>query len=172
LHCGLKPDQIRKAFASFKGIKRRMEIRGSAGGITVIDDFGHHPTAIRETIRALRVRYPGRRLWAIFEPRTNTTRRNVFQTELSEALSLADAVVVSQVARLELLKPDERLDPERLMREISSDGKPAAYLATVEEIVAHISEQAQPNDVVTVFSNGGFGGIHDKLLAAFGAKQK
>src|SRR5205814_5003993 len=120
LHCGLKPDQIRNAFTSFKGIKRRMEIRGEAGGITVIDDFGHHPTAIRETIRALRVRYPGRRLWAIFEPRTNTTRRNVFQTELSEALSLADAVVVSQVARLELLKPVERLDPARLIPQIPS----------------------------------------------------
>ncbi|HUS37118.1 MAG TPA: cyanophycin synthetase, partial [Verrucomicrobiae bacterium] len=170
LHCGLTPDQIRSAFASFKGIKRRMEIRGAAGGITVIDDFGHHPTAIRETIRALRVRYPGLRLWAIFEPRTNTTRRNVFQSELSEALSLADAVVVSQVARLELLKPDERLDPARLMREIASDGKPAAYLATVEEIITHMAENARPNDVVTVFSNGGFGGIHDKLLAAFAKK--
>jgi UDP-N-acetylmuramate: L-alanyl-gamma-D-glutamyl-meso-diaminopimelate ligase len=163
----LKPQQIRDAFASFKGIKRRMEIRGTAGDITVIDDFGHHPTAIRETIRALRVRYPGQRLWAIFEPRTNTTRRNVFQTELSEALSMADAVVVSQVARLELLKPEERLDPARLMREISADGKPAAYLATVDEIIAHVSKEARPGDVVTVFSNGGFGGIHDKLLAAF-----
>jgi UDP-N-acetylmuramate: L-alanyl-gamma-D-glutamyl-meso-diaminopimelate ligase len=167
LHCGLKPQQIRDAFASFKGIKRRMEIRGTASDITVIDDFGHHPTAIRETIRALRVRYPGQRLWAIFEPRTNTTRRNVFQTELSEALSMADAVVVSQVARLELLKPEERLDPARLMREISADGKPAAYLATVDEIIAHVSKEARPGDVVTVFSNGGFGGIHDKLLAAF-----
>jgi UDP-N-acetylmuramate: L-alanyl-gamma-D-glutamyl-meso-diaminopimelate ligase len=167
LHCGLKPDQIRSAFATFRGIKRRMEIRGEAGGITLIDDFGHHPTAIRETIRALRVRYPGRRLWAIFEPRTNTTRRNVFQSELSEALSLADAVVVSQVARLELLKPEERLDPARLMREISADGKPAAYLATVEEIIAHMKNEVRPNDVVTVFSNGGFGGIHDKLLATF-----
>jgi UDP-N-acetylmuramate: L-alanyl-gamma-D-glutamyl-meso-diaminopimelate ligase len=170
LHCGLTPKQIRAAFATFKGIKRRMEIRGSAGGITVIDDFGHHPTAIRETIRALRVRYPGRRLWAIFEPRTNTTRRNVFQSELSEALSLADAVVVSQVARLELLKPEERLDPDRLMREVSADGKPAAYLATVDEIVAHVAKKAKANDVVTVFSNGGFGGIHDKLLAAFGSR--
>jgi UDP-N-acetylmuramate: L-alanyl-gamma-D-glutamyl-meso-diaminopimelate ligase len=170
-HCGLTSNQIRKAFATFKGIKRRMEIRGEAGGITVIDDFGHHPTAIRETIRALRVRYPGRRLWAIFEPRTNTTRRNVFQSELSEALSLADAVVVSQVARLELLKPEERLDPVRLMREIGADGKPAAYLATVEEIVAHMAREVRANDVVTVFSNGGFGGIHDKLLAVFGSAQ-
>jgi UDP-N-acetylmuramate: L-alanyl-gamma-D-glutamyl-meso-diaminopimelate ligase len=167
LHCGLKPEQICDAFKSFQGIKRRMEVRGDAGGITVIDDFGHHPTAIRETIRALRVRYPGRRLWAIFEPRTNTTRRNVFQSELSEALSLADGVVVSQVARLELLKPEERLDPARLMREIAADGKPAAYLATVEEIVAHMANEVRANDVVTVFSNGGFGGIHDKLLQAF-----
>jgi UDP-N-acetylmuramate: L-alanyl-gamma-D-glutamyl-meso-diaminopimelate ligase len=167
LHCGLKPEQIRSAFAFFKGIKRRMEIRGHAGGITVIDDFGHHPTAIRETIRALRVRYPGQRLWAIFEPRTNTTRRNVFQAELSDALRLADAVVVSQVARLELLKPEERLDPARLMREIAADGKPAAYLATVEEIIEYVAHEARPSDVVTVFSNGGFGGIHDRLLAAF-----
>jgi UDP-N-acetylmuramate: L-alanyl-gamma-D-glutamyl-meso-diaminopimelate ligase len=169
-HCGLTPKQIRDAFTTFKGIKRRMEIRGTAGGIAVIDDFGHHPTAIRETIRALRVRFPGRRLWAIFEPRTNTTRRNVFQSELSEALSLADAVVVSQVARLELLKPEERLDPARLMREVASDGRPAAYLATVEEIVAHVAREARKDDVVTVFSNGGFGGIHDKLLSAFGSR--
>lgn len=168
LHCGISADAIRKAFASFQGIKRRMEERGVAGGITVVDDFGHHPTAIRETIRALRVKYPNRRLWAIFEPRTNTTRRNVFQRELSEALKLADAVVVSQVARLELLKVEERLNPELLMREIGEGGKPAAYLATVDEIVAHIGREARAGDVVTVFSNGGFGGIHDRLLKCFG----
>jgi UDP-N-acetylmuramate: L-alanyl-gamma-D-glutamyl-meso-diaminopimelate ligase len=167
LHCGFHPEQIRAAFKTFTGIKRRMEIRGEAGGITVIDDFGHHPTAIRETIRALRVRYPGRRLWAIFEPRTNTTRRNVFQTELAEALALADAVVVSQVARLELLKPEERLDPARLMQEIGAGDRPAAYLATVEEIIEHLGAQARPNDVVCVFSNGGFAGIHDRLLNRF-----
>jgi UDP-N-acetylmuramate: L-alanyl-gamma-D-glutamyl-meso-diaminopimelate ligase len=167
LHCGLKPGQIRAAFLAFQGIKRRMEVRGTAGGITVIDDFGHHPTAIRETIRALRVKYPGRRLWAIFEPRSNTTRRNVFQAELAEALGLADAIVVAQVARLELLKPEERLDPARLMREIGAEGKPAAYLATVDEIVEHLRQAARPQDVVTVFSNGGFGGIHDRLLNAF-----
>lgn len=170
LHCGLTHSEIQKAFASFKGIRRRMEPRGEANGITVIDDFGHHPTAIKETIRALRVRYPGRRLWAIFEPRTNTTRRNVFQRELAEALALADAVVVSQIARLELLKPEERLDPEQLMCEIASDGKPAAYLAAVEEIVAHLQQQARAGDVVTVFTNGGFGNIHEKLLTAFAAR--
>jgi UDP-N-acetylmuramate: L-alanyl-gamma-D-glutamyl-meso-diaminopimelate ligase len=169
LHCGLKPAQIKAAFLTFRGIKRRMEVRGDAGGITVIDDFGHHPTAIRETIRALRVKFPGRRLWAIFEPRTNTTRRNVFQVELSEALALADAVVVSQVARLELLKPEDRLDPARLMRELRANGRPAAYLPTVEEILGFLLQEARAGDVITVFSNGGFGGIHDRLLAQFRA---
>ena len=166
LHCGISAEQIRKGFSSFNGIKRRMETRGEARGITVVDDFGHHPTAIRETIRALRVRFPGRRLWAIFEPRTNTTRRNVFQKELAQALALADAIVVSQVARLELLKPEERLDPAQLMREISSGGKPSAYLNTVDEIVEHIAKESKTGDVITVFSNGGFGGIHEKLLTA------
>src|SRR5438309_2463927 len=113
-HCGLKNHQIQAAFDTFKGIKRRMEVRGISGGVTVLDDFGHHPTAIRETLRALRLKYPQQRLWAIFEPRSNTTRRNVFQTELPGAFSDADAVVISQVARLELLAPAERLDPARL----------------------------------------------------------
>ena len=105
-HCGLANKQIQSAFETFKGIKRRMEVRGIAGGVTVIDDFGHHPTAIRETLRALRLKYPSQKLWAIFEPRSNTTRRNVFQTELAESFAQADGVVVSQVARLELLKPE------------------------------------------------------------------
>src|SRR5687767_7143836 len=102
-HCGLSNKQIQSAFDTFKGVKRRMETRGIAGGVTIIDDFAHHPTAIRETLRALRIKYPSQKIWAIFEPRTNTTRRNVFQKELGEAFADADAVVVSQVARLELL---------------------------------------------------------------------
>src|SRR5512144_1222305 len=109
-HCGLKNHQIQSAFETFKGIKRRMEVRGIAGGVTVVDDFGHHPTAIRETLRALRIRFPGQKIWAVFEPRSNTTRRNVFQTELVDAFSDADAVVVSEVARLEQLPPEQRLD--------------------------------------------------------------
>src|SRR6267142_2312387 len=119
-HCGLKNHQIQSAFSTFKGIKRRMEIRGMAGGVTVLDDFGHHPTAIRETLRALRIKYPQQKLWAIFEPRTNTTRRKIFQTELAASFAEADAVVISQVARLELLAPEERLDPERLIRDLQS----------------------------------------------------
>ncbi len=125
-HFGLKNQQIQSAFDTFKGIRRRMEVRGIAGGVTVLDDFGHHPTAIRETLRALRIRFPHQKVWAIFEPRSNTTRRNVFQSELVDAFADADAVVVSQVARLELLAPEQRLD------------------------------------------NGGFGGIHTKLLERLG----
>ena len=168
LHCGLTNEQIQSAFSTFKGIKRRLEVKGDAGGVTVIDDFGHHPTAIKETMRALRVKYPGRRLWAIFEPRSNTTRRNVFQREMTEALALADAVVVAEVARLELLAANERMDPMKLMADLQAAGKPAAYLPTVEAIVEHMGQQALPGDVVCVFSNGGFGGIHDKLLQRLG----
>jgi UDP-N-acetylmuramate: L-alanyl-gamma-D-glutamyl-meso-diaminopimelate ligase len=171
-HCGFTDPQIQSAFSSFQGVKRRMELRGVSGGISVVDDFGHHPTAIRETMRALRVRFPGQRVWAVFEPRSNTTRRNVFQTELAEALTLADGVFVSQIARLELLQPQERLDPDKLIADLKSSGKPAFYLPTVESIVEHLGQLTRPNDVVCVFSNGGFGGIHEKLLARFGSSGK
>jgi len=167
-HCGLKNHQIQSAFDTFKGIKRRMEIRGIAGGVTVLDDFGHHPTAIRETLRALRIKYPHQKLWAVFEPRSNTTRRNVFQAELVEAFADADSVVVAQVARLELLAPEERLDPAKLMQDLKSAGKAAAYLPDVEAIVTHVAKGAQGGEVVVVFSNGGFGGIHAKLLDRLG----
>ena len=169
-HCGLSNKQIQSAFDTFKGIKRRMEVRGIAGGVTIVDDFGHHPTAIRETLRALRIKFPSQKIWAVFEPRSNTTRRNVFQTELAQSLGLADAVVVAQVARLELLKPEERLDPERLMRDLRAGGRPAEYLADADAIVRHIAMGAGGGEVVCVFSNGGFGGIHEKLLRALEKK--
>ncbi len=163
-HFGLKNHQIQSAFDTFKGIRRRLEVRGIAGGVTVVDDFGHHPTAIRETLRALRFKYPTQKVWAIFEPRTNTTRRNVFQAELASAFADADGVVVAQVARLELLAPEERLDPARLMQDLKAAGKDAAYLPDVEAIVNHVATSVQGDEVVVVFSNGGFGGIHGKLL--------
>jgi UDP-N-acetylmuramate: L-alanyl-gamma-D-glutamyl-meso-diaminopimelate ligase len=141
-----------------------MEVRGVGGGVTVVDDFGHHPTAIRETLRALRVKFKGQKLWAVFEPRSNTTRRNVFQRELAEAFADADAVVVSEVARLELLQAHERLDPARLMEDLKGQGKAASYLPDAEAIVNHLAKNAEGGDVVCVFSNGGFGGIHGKLL--------
>jgi UDP-N-acetylmuramate: L-alanyl-gamma-D-glutamyl-meso-diaminopimelate ligase len=169
-HCGLKNQQIQSAFDTFKGIKRRMEVRGIAGGVTVLDDFGHHPTAIRETLRALRIKYPHQKTWAIFEPRTNTTRRNVFQKELADAFADADAVVISQIARLELLAPEERLDPEKLMQDLRDSGKASAYLPDVDAIVSHVSKAAQGGDIVCVFSNGGFGGIHGKLLERLGRR--
>jgi UDP-N-acetylmuramate: L-alanyl-gamma-D-glutamyl-meso-diaminopimelate ligase len=168
-HCGIRDSAIQSAFDSFLSVKRRMEVRGEAGGVTVIDDFGHHPTAIRETVRALRVKFPGRRIWAVFEPRSNTTRRNVFQQELVDALERADAVVVAEVARLEQLPLGERLNPEKLMQDLRLTGKPAAYLPTVEAIVDHVGSGARPGDVVCVFSNGGFGDIHNRLLARLGA---
>jgi len=169
-HCGLSNKQIQSAFDTFKGIKRRMEVRGISGGVTVVDDFGHHPTAIRETLRALRIKYPSQKIWAIFEPRTNTTRRNVFQTELVAAFADADAVVVSQVARLELLSPSERLDPARLMQDLKAAGKAADYLPDVDAIVQHVAKNVEGGDVVCVFTNGEFGGIHGKLLERLGRR--
>ena len=169
-HCGIRDSVIQTAFDSFLSVKRRMEVRGEAGGVTVIDDFGHHPTAIRETVRALRVKFPGRRIWAVFEPRSNTTRRNVFQQELVDALERADAVVVAEVARLEQLPLGERLNPEKLMQDLRLTGKPAAYLPTVESIVDHVASGARPGDVVCVFSKGGFGDIHNRLLARLGGR--
>jgi UDP-N-acetylmuramate: L-alanyl-gamma-D-glutamyl-meso-diaminopimelate ligase len=165
-HCGLTDAQIQSAFDTFLGIKRRMEVRGEANGVTVVDDFGHHPTAIAETVKALRVKFPGRRLWAVFEPRSNTTRRNVFQHEMVNALALADCIVVAEVARLDQIKPEDRLNPEKLMLDLRAAGKPAAYLPGVTEILAHVARERRAGDVLCVFSNGGFGGIHEKLLQA------
>ncbi len=170
-HCGLKNQQIQDAFSTFKGIKRRMEVKGIAGGVTVVDDFGHHPTAIRETLRALRLKFPTQRIWAVFEPRSNTTRRNVFQTEMVEALIGADAIVVAEIAKLEQVPVEQRLNPEQLMREIRAAGRPAEYLPGVDAIVDHVKKNAGGGDVVCVFSNGGFGGIHGKLLSALQYKR-
>ncbi len=163
-HCGLSNKQIQSAFDTFKGIKRRMEVKGIAGGITVIDDFGHHPTAIRETLRALRLRYGREKIWAVFEPRSNTTRRNVFQDELAASFADASAVVVAAVARLEQIAPEQRLSPEKLMQDIQASGKAAAYLPDANAIVAHLAKHAQGGEVICIFSNGGFDGIHGKLL--------
>ena len=165
-HCGLKNQQIQDAFSTFRGIKRRMEVKGIAGGVTVVDDFGHHPTAIRETLKALRLKFAGQKIWAVFEPRTNTTRRNVFQAELAAAFADADAVVISEVARLEQVPAAERLDPARLMSDIKASGKPAEYLSSVDAIIDHLKKNAAGGNVICIFSNGGFGGIHGKLLSA------
>ncbi|MFT4689771.1 MAG: UDP-N-acetylmuramate: L-alanyl-gamma-D-glutamyl-meso-diaminopimelate ligase [Limisphaerales bacterium] len=168
-HCGLTRDQIQSAFDTFAGIRRRMDVRGEAGGVTVIDDFGHHPTAIRETLKALRIKYGSRPLRAVFEPRSNTTRRNIFQQELVAAFQDADMVILSQVARLDQLAVDERLDPEKLMTELRASGKSAHYVADVGRIVDLLVETSSAGDVICVFSNGGFDNIHERLLTALGA---
>ena len=157
--------KIASAFSSFSGIARRQELRGEAAGVKVIDDFGHHPTAIAQTLQALRQRFHGQRLWAVFEPRSNTTRRAVFQQQLPEALKMADGVFISQVARLDQIPEDQRLKPERVVEEIGKDGRPAFYEQNANAIVDRIVPMLRPKDVVAVFSNGGFDNIHEKLLA-------
>jgi len=157
--------KIDNALKSFSGIARRQEVRGEAGGVKVIDDFGHHPTAIAQTLQALRQRYQSQRLWAIFEPRSNTTRRAVFQKELPEALKVADGVFIAQVARLEQIPEAERLNPEEMVKEISENGRPAFYEKNADAIVDRIVPLLKRDDVVAVFSNGGFDNIHEKLLA-------
>jgi UDP-N-acetylmuramate: L-alanyl-gamma-D-glutamyl-meso-diaminopimelate ligase len=161
---GLSREQIQSGFSTFAGIKRRMEVRGEAGGVTVLDDFAHHPTALAETIRAIREKYPQRRLWALFEPRSNTTRRNIFQRELMESLSLADGVFISRMDRLQELKESERLNPEAIIERLRGRGKVAEYSSSADEIVNRLVPNLHDRDVVAVFSNGKFDGIHDKLL--------
>ncbi len=156
--------KIASAFKSFSGIARRQELRGEARGIKVIDDFGHHPTAIASTLLALRHRFRGKRLWAVFEPRSNTTRRAVFQQQLPEALKIADGVFISQVARLAQIPKDQRLNPERVVAAIARAGRPAFYEQNAEAIVDRIVPMLRSKDVVVVFSNGGFDNIHEKLL--------
>jgi UDP-N-acetylmuramate: L-alanyl-gamma-D-glutamyl-meso-diaminopimelate ligase len=162
---GINLATIQNALRTFQGVARRQEIRGEVNGIKVIDDFGHHPTAIKQTLSALRRRFPAQRLWAVFEPRSNTTRRAIFQQELPEALGLADGVILAEVARIDQVPPKDRLDPWKVVESIQQAGKPAFYEPKPDQIVARLKPLAQPGDVIVFFSNGGFGGIHDKLLA-------
>ena len=168
LFAGLPPEEIRTAFTSFEGIARRQQLCGEVRGVKVVDDFAHHPTAIGLAVGALRQRYPGSRLWVIFEPRSNTTRRNIFQSELADALATADRSVVPAIADLEKFPEGERLDPEKLIRDVNERGGNACYLETVDEIANHVAAQAEEGDVVAVLSNGGFGGLHGKLLEKLG----
>ena len=160
--------EIRKALQTFTGIRRRQEVRGEAGGVTVIDDFGHHPTAIAQTLEGLQVKFPGAKLWAVFEPRSNTTRRAVFQEVLPKAFAGADGVVLAQVARMDQLPPDQRLNPEKVVSDLKSAGKQAFYEPDTASIINRVSGLAGKGDVIVVFSNGGFDNIHTRLLEALG----
>ena len=166
---GVNASAIMDALASFKSVKRRLEIRAEVGGVTVIDDFAHHPTAIRETLRALRNCYTGRRLVAVLEPRSNTLRRNVFERDLVESLALADVVVMASVFKSESIPLAERLQPENVIAALKSRGVPASLHENADAIVAALAPELRAGDVVAILSNGGFDGIYEKLPAALAA---
>jgi UDP-N-acetylmuramate: L-alanyl-gamma-D-glutamyl-meso-diaminopimelate ligase len=163
---GVPTEDIVEALATFKSVKRRLEIRAIVGGVTIIDDFAHHPTAIRETLRALRESYPGRRLWAVLEPRSNTLRRNVFELDLVESLALADQVVLASVFKSENIPTAERLHPEHVVAALNTRKIPSVLLADADAIVETLVPQLREGDVVAILSNGGFGGLYEKLPAA------
>ncbi|HEY5997503.1 MAG TPA: cyanophycin synthetase, partial [Candidatus Deferrimicrobiaceae bacterium] len=160
---GFAPDRIAVAMAGFEGVRRRQEVVGEFGGVLVVDDFAHHPTAVRETIRAVRGRWPGRRVIAVFEPRSNTSRRNVFQKEFAQALAEADAVIVAGVFGAGKIPENERMSPGQLAASVLALGRDASFVAEVDDIVARLSEACRPGDLVLLMSNGGFGGIQQKL---------
>jgi UDP-N-acetylmuramate: L-alanyl-gamma-D-glutamyl-meso-diaminopimelate ligase len=167
---GVPTEAIIEALATFKSVKRRLEVRAVVEGITIIDDFAHHPTAIRETLRALRESYPERRLWAVLEPRSNTLRRNVFELDLVESLALADRVVLAAVFKSESIPAAERLHPEHVVSALTARGTSASLFADADEIVAAIAPQLWSGDVVAILSNGGFGNIYQKLPSAISAR--
>jgi len=160
---GIGKEAIQTALASFKSVKRRLEVRAQVGGVTIIDDFAHHPTAIRETLRALRSVYPQSRLWAVLEPRSNTLRRKVLQADLVASLRLADRVLLAGVYQQQSIPDAERLHPEDVVRALNSHGTAAELYPDVEAIVNGIAPQLEPGDVVAILSNGGFDGIYEKL---------
>jgi UDP-N-acetylmuramate: L-alanyl-gamma-D-glutamyl-meso-diaminopimelate ligase len=167
---GVPVESIQTALASFLSVKRRLEVRAVIDGVTIVDDFAHHPTAIRETLRALRQAYPqadGKhgRLWAVLEPRSNTLRRNVFELQLVESLALADRVILADVYQQQRIPEAERLHPDQVVRSLIHRGTPAELCRGAAEIVNSLERQLQPGDVVAILSNGGFDGIYEKLPA-------
>jgi UDP-N-acetylmuramate: L-alanyl-gamma-D-glutamyl-meso-diaminopimelate ligase len=161
---GLSADQIRSGFASFTGVKRRQEIRGEVGGVLVIDDFAHHPTAVRETITAIRLRYPERRLWAVFEPRSNTSRRNIHQTEYAAAFDGAALASIRVPEPHDKVPVDEQLDINKVVAALGAKGIEADASPDVDVLLQRTVEGARPGDVVLVMSNGAFGGFIPSLL--------
>jgi UDP-N-acetylmuramate: L-alanyl-gamma-D-glutamyl-meso-diaminopimelate ligase len=166
MRLGFPPSALARTFERFAGIRRRQEVVGEFRGIVVVDDFAHHPTAVRETIRAVRGRYPDRRIVAVFEPRSNTSRRKVFQREFTAALSEADEVILAEVFGAEKIPPQERLSPGEVAAELHASGRPAHVIPAVDGIVSRLAETCRAGDLVLIMSNGGFGGIQEKLAAA------
>ncbi|MFN0084601.1 MAG: UDP-N-acetylmuramate:L-alanyl-gamma-D-glutamyl-meso-diaminopimelate ligase [Blastocatellia bacterium] len=163
---GIDRAAVADALATFKSVKRRMQVRGEAGGVIVIDDFAHHPTAIRETLRAIRQRYPDRRLLAVFEPRSWTTRKKIFQKDYPAAFAPADYVVIAPIFESHRLAADDQLSVPDVIADLKQQGKQAFSIEGADAIVERIAPDLRPGDVVVIMSNGSFGGIHEKLLAA------
>ncbi len=161
---GVQREALEGALAEFQGVLRRLEVKGETSGVLVVDDFAHHPTAIRVTIDAARHRWPGRRLWAVFEPRSNTMRRRVFESDLAASLATADATVLGAVNRANLLGDEERLSPGRVLQSVRSAGKKAEGFDTAEEIAEFLATETRIGDLVLVMSNGSFDGLCGKLL--------
>jgi len=162
-HYGIEPQAIAEALKTFKSVKRRLEVKAQVDGITIIDDFAHHPTAIAETLKAIRTRYPSTRLWAIFEPRSNTLRRKVFEKELVKSLALADQVVIASIFKPEAVPENERLTVKSLVSGLTRLHKPAREFKDADTIVDAVAPELASGDVVAILSNGGFGGIYEKL---------
>ena len=163
---GISTEKIAEALRTFKSVKRRLEVKAEIKGITIIDDFAHHPTAIAVTLNALRGRYPGRRLWAVLEPRSNTLRRNVFQNDLAKSLAIADEIVIANVFKSESIPEAERLDIAAVAKNVGTLGKRARVIADVDGIVRLTAPEMRSGDVIAILSNGGFGGIYEKLPRA------
>jgi UDP-N-acetylmuramate: L-alanyl-gamma-D-glutamyl-meso-diaminopimelate ligase len=166
---GLNTDTMAEGLRRFKGVRRRMQLRGTAAGVTVYDDFAHHPTAIEETLAGVRSAHPARRIWAIFEPRSATSCRRVFQQDFARALGQADHVVLAAVFR-SALPDDQRLDAQQIVRDLRAKGTDARYIPATDEIVTTVSREAREGDLLVVMSNGGFDNIHQKLLNALEAR--
>ena len=163
---GVAEDDIRDGMEAFKGVRRRLQFRAEVDGIRIYEDFAHHPSAVEATLRAVRETYQPARLWALYEPRSATSRRNVFQKEIAEALSLADCVAVSALYRPEKVAEAERLDLPRVIEDLRQAGRLAWILESVEDIIQKVCQQAISGDLIVILSNGGFGGIYDKLPVA------
>jgi UDP-N-acetylmuramate: L-alanyl-gamma-D-glutamyl-meso-diaminopimelate ligase len=164
-HAGVDVADVAGGLRAFRGIKRRLETVGVERGVTVLDDFAHHPTAVRETLAALRTGYPDRRIWAVFEPRSASSCRRVFQDDFARAFEAADRIVIAGVFRSSLPE-SERLSPEALVDDLHRNGQHARYIPEVDDIIKTIVAEHRDGDVVVLMSNGGFGGIHRKLLQA------
>jgi UDP-N-acetylmuramate: L-alanyl-gamma-D-glutamyl-meso-diaminopimelate ligase len=162
---GIPAQDVCQSFATFKGIKRRQEVVGAKSGVTVLDDFAHHPTAIGLTIAGVKEAYPKGRVWAVFEPRSATSRRKVFQEIFPASFAEADETIIARPYAQEKIPPDERLDPERLVKDIELSGGKGHYIPEIADIVKYLADNCRANDVVLVMSSGGFSGIHQKLLA-------